>query len=304
MKYHIIIYIVLIIFFSTIGVVSFQMFKKSQNEKLNLTKLENYTKELFTIINSMTNLKCITPELKSANELIKTNNIEAENIIKEIAISGKAASPTSIKTYNDSYQKYSELYSKLSDCSIYCSQADSKTGNCVCPTTFPIPVQVGDKLYCTNEDCTRIPNATFMPSSSSDPSKNKCECQTGYSKDAIGGSYCYSNEITNKINTYNDNIQNAINSINNSTTLNVFGTYDKLNIITNSDVPSDYVIKSTFTKLSSIDCANECLQDTSSNSFTFDVNTQKCNLYSSSPSISEISDIQGTKVVGTKNPRV
>jgi hypothetical protein len=283
-----------------IGIV---VYKTSNSYKLK--QIDKYTKELFTIITSMANAKCVTPAIKSLNDSIISNNNDAQTIISQLASSGKAATPASISAYNDAYKKYQDIYSKLTDCSAYCFQGDISSGNCICPPNYPIPIQVGDKIYCTNEDCTKIPNATFIPSTSSDPSTNKCECVSGYTKDPNGGSYCYSNDVTNKLSAYTTNLNNIMTTFSTLSPPNVYGTYKNTNgslyIATASDAPPCSVPVSTSYKLSSTQCADSCLQDSNINAFTFDGSTQVCTLYSTSPTIILNSSINGSKVVGTKN---
>lgn len=308
MKKILIISFIFVLFIILIGISMISVNNKNNknNENKELNKIENYTKELFTIIESIANSKCITPALKTQNDSFIANNIEALKIIERLAISGKAATPASIKEYNEVYQKYLDAYSKLKDCSAYCFQGDSSSGNCICPQAYPIPVQIGDKLYCTNEDCTKIPNATFVPSTSSDPSTNKCVCATGYTSDPNGGSYCYSNEVTTTMNNYTNNINTAITNLSNLSPINVFGSYKNTNgslyMSTSSDIPISSSKSSSLSyKLSSIECAEECLKDPKYNSFSFDGATQICNLFTSSPTILLISNTNGSKIVGTKN---
>jgi hypothetical protein len=146
---------------------------------------------MLIIIVNIVNIKisesfnCIYPEIKNEYLSHTTNNETAKKIISE-----KNPSITSISNYNNSYNKYVKEYSNIQnmpDCRNYCPQGSIKNGNCICPPEFPVPIIINDKVYCSNEDCTKIPNATFVPSSSNDPSQNKCNCNSGFVKD---GSFC------------------------------------------------------------------------------------------------------------------
>jgi hypothetical protein len=280
--------------------------QSNQSNQTTQKQIEKFTMELFTIINAMSNVKCITTALRQANTVILQNNTDAQKLIAE-PISGKPLSPDSIQKYNNAFNLYTSSYAKLVDCTTYCPQADSSSGNCVCPSAYPIPIQVGDKLYCSSEDCSTVPNATFVPSTSNDPSLNKCDCITGYVKDPSGGSYCYSTATTNTLTNYLNNLNTSFNNISNAQPVKVFGTYKNaagtsMNMISQSDVPAGSTkVTSTTRLLSSIDCANECLRRSDTNSFSFDVSTQTCTLYSNSPTISQIDVQNSNKVVGTKN---
>lgn len=269
------------------------------------SKIKNYTSELFTIIDAMSKVKCITPALKAANEKITLNHLNAKTIISQASSGGKAADPTSINNYNIAYNKYTEIYKTLSDCSIYCNQGDSSTGNCICPPNYPIPVQINGKIYCTNEDCSRIPNATFVPSTSKNPADNKCNCNAGYSKDSSGkgGSYCYLDSASSNMNNYSSALNNASDSINSLPQFSVYGTYTdssggNLYITSQADISGTLIDKTI--RLSSLSCADECLKNQTANSFTFDPSTQECSLYSNGPSMSSLTNVNGTKIVGTK----
>lgn len=178
------------IFSILILTVLYKIFKKVtfQNEKYK--KIETFTKELFTIIDNLKNSKCITPLLSNANNIIKNNNIECEKIFLELTSSGNASSPSIIAKYKETYKIYIDSFSNLKDCTEYCFQGDISTGNCICPKEFPFPIQENNKVYCYEEDCTKIPNSTFIPSLSKDPSQNKCICNDGYVKDATNKFQC------------------------------------------------------------------------------------------------------------------
>jgi hypothetical protein len=264
-------------------------------------KIDKFTTELFTIISSMSGVKCLTPSLIKINSTIQLNNIEVQKIIKE-----KNPSPDSVTKYNAAYKAYTDAYSKLVDCSVYCPQADISTGNCVCPPSYPIPIQVGDKLYCTNEDCTKVPNATFVPSSSNDPAQNRCDCSAGFSKDPNGGSFCYATSDSDSLNTYSTNINASFANLSRLQPLSVFGTYrnaagNSVNMISQSDMPTGSTPISNIQTLSSIACADECLKNPSAGSFAYDLSNRTCSLYSVSPTIQAIDLNNGSKVVGTKN---
>ena len=297
-KYIVVIFILLILSISSVLYYK----KNSSSSSSSSSQIDNFTQELFTITSSLLNAKCITPDLKSANEKIIQNDNLAQTLISESVMNGKSPSPSVISNYNKALQNYKDAYSKLSDCSSYCFQGDFSTGNCICPNNYPIPIQINNKIYCASEDCLNIPNAVFVPSSSPDPSTNQCNCKTGYTKE---GSYCYSNSSNDTINSYFNNLQSQLSVISNSKPINVFGTYQtpqgSLYTTTQSDLPQNSSLLSTSTKLSSLSCANDCLESLSANSFSFNPLTQLCSLYSSSPSISQLSSINGTNTVGTKN---
>ena len=170
----------IIILIITLSLLKITFFNK---ERTNETKIESYTKELFTIIDSLKNIKCITPSILQMNNKIILNNTDAEKIFSEAVSNGKAPSLGIIQKYKNLYKIYTDTYSTLKDCSDYCSQGDISSGNCICPSNYPLPIQYNDKVYCYEEDCTQLPNSIFVPSNSNDPSQNKCECKDGYIKD-------------------------------------------------------------------------------------------------------------------------
>jgi hypothetical protein len=170
----------IIILIITLSLLKITFFNK---ERTNETTIESYTKELFTIIESLKNVKCITPSILQMNNKIILNNTDSEKIFSETLSNGKAPSPEIIKKYKDQYKLYTDIYSTLKDCSDYCVQGDLSSGNCICPSKYPLPIQYNDKVYCYEEDCTQVPNSVFVPSNSNDPSQNKCECKDGYIKD-------------------------------------------------------------------------------------------------------------------------
>jgi len=183
-KFVVIIPIIIFIFF----IVILLLFKNKNATFEKNEKIESFTKELFTIIDNLKNSKCITKDIFNMNNTIKNNNIEAERIFIELA--SNSSSPSIIEKYKYTYKKYINIYSTLKDCTEYCFQGDISTGNCICPKEFPFPIQQNNKVYCYEEDCTKIPNSTFIPSLTKDPSQNKCICNDGYVKDANNKFQC------------------------------------------------------------------------------------------------------------------
>jgi hypothetical protein len=113
-------------------------------------------KEKFTIESTLMNEKCMTPYLKQMNDEIVSNHTKAVEISNRKIIDGNTATPESLSNYNISYKNYTDKFypkfKELKDCSSYCLQGNISTGECICPTSNPIPLQIEGKIYCVKDN--------------------------------------------------------------------------------------------------------------------------------------------------------
>lgn len=118
--------------------------------------IKNPQKEKFTIESTLMNQKCMTPYLKQMNDEIVSNHTKAIEISNRKIIDGNSASPESLSNYNISYKNYTDnfypKFKELKDCSSYCLQGNISTGECICPPSNPIPLQIEGKIYCVKDN--------------------------------------------------------------------------------------------------------------------------------------------------------
>jgi hypothetical protein len=151
--------------------------------------------------------------INDINDLKQKGNDLLNNIDNPPSPSAKDAFNKAIKIADDMIQKIL----LLPTCDIFfCPQGTYINGKgCICPTQYPFPILGDDNktTYCYNMSCYDTKNGKFIPSNSSDPSKNSCICNNGYSHDLSRPSdgYCYNNSNTQQLNTFTNQINNDIN---------------------------------------------------------------------------------------------
>ena len=130
-------------------------------------------------------------------------------------------SPSSIDYFNNIMNDATQVIQKVSQLpQCYCPQGTyGADGSCICPSEYPYPLlgDDGKTVYCSNVLCKNINHGKFVPDMGSDPSKNQCLCDTGYSHDDNkypSDPNCYSLPFSNSLKTWADNIKDDTSQLN------------------------------------------------------------------------------------------
>lgn len=197
---YIYIIILTIIIISTI-VITTTMFKKQSSS------LEDVFKELFVMKNALLTLKC---QDSTSSSLITAITDEFKVGYDLVNAQDSSVSPTSLKSFNDIVDSCKQSIQRvlaLPQCS--CPQGTIVNGTCNCSdSVYNVPVGLDGITYCYDRPCQK--HSTFLPSGSSDSSKNSCNCDSGYSVDSTApGKICYNDENSSKLNGIVKNLSDS-----------------------------------------------------------------------------------------------
>ena len=240
----------------------------------NTIQLEKITDEIKQDTDSISKscTKCLLDECNNYRTNIENLKIQGSDLLKNTDID-----TTSITKYNNQITVTNNVLNNISqfkNCKEYCYQAeynkDSQT--CICDPIYKETMTINDKIYCYNK-CEDT-NSEFIPSDSSDPSKNKCNCKNGFN-------YCSSDGKCQNCSLLLDQETN---------TLNVLSSMDKIvgNLYTQGQHQGATIIPYSKSKTipqnsiqtSLLDCLNRANTHLPNNPniFSYDPSTRSCYL--------------------------